>query len=430
MRKLLVLSMFLLLTGYVSFSQNLKKERLKVFVDCNSTYCDLTFIRTEINIVDFVLDRIASDVHVLITSQQLGSGGTQYQMIFFGQQSFRNNIDTLLCNTPPNATTSEIRDLQVQYIKVGLLAYVTKKGYAEEVTLGMKQNTADSSKKIEASNQTTTDKWNYWVYRANVNGNFSADQNYKSNRVNVNLSANRITDKWKLNVRLNANRNNSTFTYEDASGTIEKIKVNNSGWNAYNRLVKSMGQHWSVGYEASAFNSIFSNMKSSFTAGPVIEYAVFPYKEVNTKFFTIQYGFNFVHNNYYDTTLFLKKSESRGYQYINANLSFNQKWGTFSTGVNYLSYFHDLKVNNFNVSMNAEIRITGGLSFNMYAFGGLVHDQLYLPKGNASISDVLARRRQLASDFNFYTGFGISYRFGSMLNNFVNPRLDGVNNFF
>ena len=430
MRKLLILSSFLLLAGYVSFSQNIKKERLKVFVDCNSTYCDLTFIRTEINIVDFVLDRIASDVHVLITSQQLGSGGTQYQMIFFGQQNFKNNIDTLFCNTGPNATTSEIRDLQVQYIKVGLLSYITKKGYAQEVTLGMKQNTSDTSKKEGASNQTTKDKWNYWVYRTNVNGNFSADQNYKSNRLNGNLSANRVTDKWKLNIRLNANRNNSIFTYVNAQGNTEKIKVNNSGWNAYHRLVKSLGQHWSVGYEVSAFNSIFSNMKSSITAGPAIEYAVFPYKDVTTKFFTFQYGVSFRQNNYYDTTIYLKKRESLGYQFINANLSFNQKWGTFSTGINYLSYFHDLKVNNFNVSLNADVRITGGLSFYMYAFGGLVHDQVYLPKGNASINDVLARRRQLASDFNFFTGFGISYRFGSILNNFVNPRMDGVENNF
>jgi hypothetical protein len=430
MRKRMLIASCLLLLCIISFTQNTNKERLKVFVDCNNTYCDLTFIRTEINIVDFVLDRIASDVHVLLTSQQLGSGGRQYQMIFFGQHNFKNTIDTLLCNTPPNATESEIRDLQVQYIKVGLLPYITKKGYLPDVTLGMKKTVTDSNKTQQASNQTTKDKWNYWVYRVNTNGNISADQNYKSNRFNVNLSANRVTDKWKINASVNANRNNSLFTYDDGLGNIEKIKVNNSGWSAYHRLVKSMGEHWSVGYEARAYNSVFSNMKTGITVGPAIEYAVFPYKDNTTKFFTFQYGINFVNNNYYDTTIYLKKKESLVYQYLNASLTFNQKWGSFSTGINYSVYLHDLKVNSLNISIDASVRITGGLSFNMYAFGGLVHDQVYLPKGDASISDVLARRRQLASDFNFYTGFGISYRFGSILNNFVNPRFDGGGNNF
>ncbi|MEO7312504.1 MAG: hypothetical protein ABIX01_19115 [Chitinophagaceae bacterium] len=424
----LFLLIVMLVIACTVFSQPIKKERLKVFVDCNSTYCDLTFIRTEINIVDFVLDRLAADVHVLITSQQLGSGASQYQMIFFGQQSFKNTIDTLLCNSSPNTTESEIRDLQVQYIKVGLLSYIAKKGYLQDVTVGMKLNKADSGKTQAKTNQATIDKWNYWVYRVNANGNVNADKNYNSNRLSLNISANRITDKWKLNLRADANRNNSVYTYENTSGGIEKIKVNNSGWSAYHRLVKSLGEHWSVGYEASAYNSIFSNIKTSVTIGPAIEYAIFPYKNVTTRFFTFQYGINYKKNNYYDTTLYLKKNENLGYQYLNANLSFNQKWGTFSTSINYLAYFHDLSVNNFNVYLNADVRITGGLSFYTYAYGGLVHDQLYLPKGDASINDVLARRRQLASDFNFNMGFGISYRFGSILNNFVNPRLDGVNN--
>ncbi len=58
-------------------------------------FCDNSFIRTEINIVNFMLDRIAADVHILITTQQNGSGGRQYQMIFYGQNKFRNITDTL-----------------------------------------------------------------------------------------------------------------------------------------------------------------------------------------------------------------------------------------------------------------------------------------------------------------------------------------------
>ena len=73
------------------------------------------------------------------------------------------------------------------------------------------------------------------------------------------------------------------------------------------------------------------------------------------------------------------------------------------------------------------VRISGGLSFNVGAFGGLTRDQLYLPKGGATEQEVLTRRRQLASGYNYYTSFGLSYRFGSKLSNFVNPRFEGGN---
>ena len=62
----------------------------------------MTYIRTEINIVDFFLDRIAPDVHVLITSIRNGSGGRQYQLIFYGQNSYKADRDTLHFATAPN----------------------------------------------------------------------------------------------------------------------------------------------------------------------------------------------------------------------------------------------------------------------------------------------------------------------------------------
>src|SRR5687768_18532348 len=101
---------------FISMSANAQTDttqnnlkRLRVFVDCSNTWCDNTFIRTEINIVDFLLDRIAADVHLLITSIQNGSGGSQFQMIFYGQNRFKNITDTLRFNLDPNATDSERR---------------------------------------------------------------------------------------------------------------------------------------------------------------------------------------------------------------------------------------------------------------------------------------------------------------------------------
>ena len=60
----------------------------------------------------------------------------------------------------------------------------------------------------------------------------------------------------------------------------------------------------------------------------------------------------------------------------------------------------------------------------LWLLGGLTRDQVFLVKGNATPEEVLAKRRQLASGFNYYSSIGISYRFGSKLNNVVNPRFD------
>src|SRR5512139_1491221 len=62
-------------------------EALRVFLDCQ-TYCDFDFFRTEIAFVNFVRDRKDADVHILITSQRTGSGGSEYTLKFIGLGGF------------------------------------------------------------------------------------------------------------------------------------------------------------------------------------------------------------------------------------------------------------------------------------------------------------------------------------------------------
>ena len=58
-------------------------------------------------------------------------------------------------------------------------------------------------------------------------------------------------------------------------------------------------------------------------------------------------------------------------------------------------------------------------------------DQIYLPKGEATTEEILVRQRQLATGYQYFLNFGISYSFGSIFNNIVNPRFGGGGgNFF
>jgi hypothetical protein len=54
-----------------------------------------------------------------------------------------------------------------------------------------------------------------------------------------------------------------------------------------------------------------------------------------------------------------------------------------------------------------------------------IRDQLYLSLEGATDEEILLRQKQLATSYRYFTSFGISYRFGSIFNNVVNPRFGG-----
>jgi len=405
-----------------SQSNSVVPERLKIFIDCHSG-CDMTFIRSEINLVDFLLDRQAADVHVLITDQNTGSGGDEYQLIFFGQNQFSNIKDTLYFINDANATDFEERDLLIKYLKLGLAPYIARTKMAKEIQIQMKSDKPGIPTKNN-SLVATKDPWNYWVFRMGLNGSMNVDEVYKESQFNGNLSANRITEEIKLGIELGGGKNKSDFEYTDDNGNITEFTNKNNRYEFSHYLVKSINQHWSWGYETNASRSTFSNNKFRALFRTAVEYNIFPYKLVNTKSFTIVYMTDVRRNIYIDTTLYDKTKETLAGHGLEAKLSVNQKWGTVSFGTEYHNYFHNWKFFNLEANAELDIRITGGLSFSIYTSAELTRDQLYLPKEGATPQEVLTRRRQLASGYRFSTHFGLNYRFGSKLNNFVNPRFE------
>jgi hypothetical protein len=420
MKKIFLFITVLLSLSFSSFSQT-RPAKLKVFIDCSSTWCDVQYIRSEINIVDFLLDNIAADVHVLITSQSTGSGGDQYQLIFFGQQQFKSPPDTLRFSTGPNITEFEERDLLLKYLKAGLIPFIAKTAAAVNMQLTLK--TTDSTGTPNNSDIPAKDPWNYWVMRLGGDGSINADANYKNTSYTVNASANKVTDKLKTGAGIYWSKNKSTFDY-DVNGITEKFIVSNHNWSANQYLVKSINNHWSWAYELKYSQNTFSNNKGRAYAKLAVEYNIFPYSDVNNKLLTFSYGITARQNRYYDTTIYEKIKETLFSQRADAFLSLNQKWGTAYMGITFQHYLQDLKLFNLGVDLYSSVRITGGLSFYLAAFGGLTRNQVFLVKGNATPEEVLARRRQLASGYNYYSSIGITYRFGSKLNNFVNPRFD------
>jgi hypothetical protein len=425
MRKCLVF-IFAFLSVFV-FAQQANNAKVQVFIDCSNTFCDMNFIKTEINFVDYVLDYKIADVHVLITEQRNGGGGSQYQLIFFGQNNFNGIKDTLRFNANPNNTSFETRDQLVKYLRLGLVPFISHTSGIENITITLKQ---DQKADSVSRSSLTRDPWNYWVYSTNVNGNLNSDQVYSNLQYNLNLSASRVTDKIKVRFNINGGKNKSTYKLgDDTSGTSDII-VKNDNYSFFHQVVKSLSSKWSIGYDFSLSKNTFTNYRFRTFFKPAIEYDFFPYKEVNNKLFTLRYGIDIASNRYIDTTVYLKTSEVLLGHGLDASLSFNQKWGSVNLSANSHSYFSNPKYYNIGLGGGVNVRITGGLSFNVFLFGSYLRDQVYLPKGEATVQEVLTRQRQLATNYTYSTFFGISYRFGSKLNNFVNPRFEGGGGMF
>lgn len=422
MKKTSLLLLAMLILHVFSFGQTINPSRLKVFVDCSNTWCDLQYIRSEINVVDFLLDNVSADVHILITSQNTGAGGSQYQLIFFGQQRFKRLADTLRYTTDPNATEFEQRSLLLKYLKAGLVPFIAKTVAVTSMEISLK--TADAT----STNSNAVDPWNAWVMRVGGYVDINGDANYKNKIFNGSFSANRITEKTKTGMGVNANRNRSLFEY-DENGTMQKYVVKNHSWWVNHYLVQSINSNWSWAYEIKYSQNTFSNSRGRVFLKGAIEYNIFPYKDVNNKLFTLSYGLTARRNNYYDSTIYNKTKETLWGHRATAYLSLNQKWGNSYAGITYHNYLHNWKYFNLGVDVYTNVRITGGLSFFVLAFGGLTRDQVFLVKGSATPEEVLARRRQLASGYNYFTSVGLNFRFGSKLNNIVNPRFDRSSSF-
>ena len=71
---------------------------------------------------------------------------------------------------------------------------------------------------------------------------------------------------------------------------------------------------------------------------------------------------------------------------------------------------------------NANVRIVRGLSINFFGNISRVRNQVFLARSDVSDEDARLRRRALETNFDYFTNISISFTFGSIFNDTVNPR--------
>lgn len=386
---------------------------IRIFLDCNFS-CDETYIRSEVTFVDYVRDRTESDVHVLVTTQDTGGGGTEFTIKFIGLGRFANVEQTLKQATPATATSDERRRALTEVLKRGLVRYVADSPLASRLRISVAPDESAKSGQQTAAN----DPWNLWVFRTEFSGSVDGERSSKSHSVRTYLSANRTTEALKINFSASGSYRQNRFEL----GEGESFTSTSRDYSSNALIAKSLRKKWSAAFVGRVSSSTFVNQELATRAAVGAEYDFFPYSESTRRMLTVQYTIGFDTFDYREITIYEKDSETLADHRLQTSLRLRQPWGSSFATV-YLSQYLN-KPDKYSITSfgDLNIRIFKGFSVNMFGEVARTRDQLYLPRGEATTEEILVRQRQLETGYRYYLQFGISYSFGSIFNNVVNPR--------
>ena len=216
---------------------------------------------------------------------------------------------------------------------------------------------------------------------------------------------------------MSGNHSKQDYTIED-----EIIQNTTESLNFSGTFAKSLGDHWSIGVFFRGASSTYENIKFSFSPAPAIEYNLFPYSQSTRRQLRFVYKISFNTVSYREETIYDKMSENLLSESLSITLDLREKWGTISTSLSGSHYFHDFKKNRLSLFGIVSLRLFKGLNFFVLSSASAVHDQLSLVKGDLTLDEILLRRTQLETSFNYFAAVGLSFTFGSIFTNVVNPR--------
>jgi len=392
-----------------------REDAVRIFIDCGR--CDMNFIREEIPYVNYVRDVREAQVYILETRETTGSGGRKYTYAFVGQEDFLGRNDTLTYSSAPDETRDYIRIWRTQMLKMGLMPYVASSPLFKEVLI-------DPTERVEK--QEVEDRWNNWVFELDAEPRMEAEESLKELSLRSSISASKITHDWKVELEFDHRYTRTKYTYDDTLYTNYKSYM---GLDLL--LVKSLGDHWSAGARSELLSSSFNNIDFAWDFMPSVEYNIFPYDQSTHKQLRILYGVGSSFRMYTDSTIYDQIEELLWQQSLQVAWEVREKWGSVNLSLEGSNFFHDFSKNRLVLNGFVSIRVLKGLSFRVGGSAARINDQLSLVKGEASEADILLRLQELQTTYNIRGEVGVTYTFGSIYNNIVNPRFgNGRRRFF
>jgi len=399
---------FLLNAGAMRSQENQKSyiaDKLLVYLD--STLCPLDSLKQDISFAEFIPEKDKANVVIKIL-HEIRDGLNYFRIDFIGRKEFEGKNYSSELSQILGTEAKELEKELVRKIKLGLVPYAGRTPAVTRLKIKLKE---------EVKPTAVVDPWNFWVFSLSVNSFLSGQQSYSYQSVYGNFSANRITPNWKIRLSISGSFYRDSYEYEGTS------YISTSQGQSFQGLVaRSLGEHWSIGAFATVMTSTYQNLRFKTRLSPAIEYNIFPYSQSTKRQLRIAYSIGLGPAYYREETIFDKTREFLLNETGSITMELKKKWGTISTSVEGSHYFHDFSKYRLEFNTDLSIRVFKGFSFNVYGSYARIHDLISIAKAGASWEDVLLLRKQLATSYDYYLSVGISYSFGSIFSNVVNPR--------
>lgn len=387
---------------------------LLVFLDCERRTCDQNYLRREITFINYVRDRRDAQIHILVTNRNAGSG-QEYLFNFIGLQEFEGDDTEQVWVSSNTNTDDEKRAGIAQRIRVGVLHYLAKTPLIDQIEIREEiQGIEDRFLVVDPDD----DPWDFWVFRLHTDGEISGEDRRSEQKINFSVSASRTTPEWKIRNNANYRYDERTFILNDGNETVGM----NRFWWFQHQTVKSLGDHWGLSGKMAVGHMTYMNNKLAIVGAPGIEYNIFPYSESSRRIFTFTYEVGLGRYQYFEETLFGTTEELLYDHTLLVNADAVQPWGEVEVGVELAQYLSDLDQWQAEVEGRLEFRIFRGLSVNISGKWAAVRNQRFLPARGQTDEQILLRQAALATDSRYEMKAGITYQFGSIFNNVVNPR--------
>ena len=399
-------------TGGVA-RDTVQNSALRAYLDCQEMGCDRDFLVTEMQWVNWMRERLDADFHMLVTSEATGSGGRRYTVVAIGQKQFAGKADTLRYTANSNDADDLRRRGLLRVISQLLLPYAAKTPLGARLTVSFAAPTASGAVATAAR-----DKWNFWTYSISANGFGNGEQRQSFENLYANLNADRTTDAWKIRINGSFSYDQSSYSFSDGT---EYTSLQRS-FGVSGVMVKSVSPHWSVGGKAQADRSDYFNTNVNVVIGPAVEWDYYPYDQFSRRKLTVLYSVGVQHYAYRETTIYGRDRETRPLQFLAVGLAKRQPWGSANISLSGSQFLNTLKYYNASLNGGVDIRVGKGFSVNVGGNVSRVRDQLYLPRGEATDADVIARQQALSTNYRYFAMVGVRYQFGSMFNSVVNQR--------
>jgi len=399
-----------------SSADSIRAKAVKIFLDCHD--CDMNYTRQEIPYINYVRDVREAEVFILVTQQNAGGGGEQFTFTFQGQGKFKGINDTLTYTSSPDQTSTIIREKRTNMLKMGLMRYVAKTPLFDEIEINHNE---------DLESQEVIDRWNYWVFEISTEPQYESEEANKQLELRNSVNISKVTPDIKLEIEMDHFFNREKFIENVNTDSANTSTYTTSALMVNSLFAKSLSEHWSAGLRWDLGSSTRENFNFRTDFLPSIEYDIYPYSEATHRQLRILYGVGLQINNYIDSTVYNKVKETLYLHRLNIAFQLQKKWGSINLLLIGSNYFHDFSKNRIELNASVRIRIFKGLSLNIN--GGVAHinDQLSLKKGDISEAERLLRLRELATKYRLEGGIELTYTFGSIYNNIVNPRFSSSN---